>query len=290
MVRWIPGRPLRGSGVRSLIGFGGNVAGSYLILSIIRGADNILIGWYWGAGPLGLYSRAYNLLMLPIRQIGGAARAVTVPAFSRVQADPERFARYYLQTVNVIMWICAPLFGILFVAAEPVIILVLGNRWKDAAPVFQILCICAMSQMLIESVIWLLISRGQSRRLMMLVSMTSPVIVLSYAAGLRFGIRAVALSGSIAMLLSLAWMLKLSFRGTLLTVLRLVRSIACPIGVTISGVAAAEVALRLIAPQYPIPQMVVTTLSFAVALAAATLFPSVRMELMSLKSLIKQHE
>ena len=98
-----------------------------------RSADTVLIGWYWGAGPLGLYSRAYNLLMLPVRQLGIPARSVAVPAFSRVQGDPERLARYYLRTANSIMWITAPIFGFLFVAAEPVIVLTLGIAGGSSA-------------------------------------------------------------------------------------------------------------------------------------------------------------
>ena len=86
MVRWIPGLPRRDTKVRSLLAFGGNVAASYLVFNANRSADSILIGWHWGAGPLGLYSRAYNLLMLPVRQLGAPARSVAVPAFSRVQA------------------------------------------------------------------------------------------------------------------------------------------------------------------------------------------------------------
>ena len=89
MVRWIPGLPRRDAKVRSLIAFGGNVAASYLVFNVNRSADSILIGWYWGAGPLGLYSRAYNLLMLPVRQLGAPARSVAIPAFSRVQATPN---------------------------------------------------------------------------------------------------------------------------------------------------------------------------------------------------------
>ena len=51
--------------------------------------------------------------MLPVRQLSVPARSVAVPAFSRIQGDPERFARYYLRAVNLIMWISAPIFGFL---------------------------------------------------------------------------------------------------------------------------------------------------------------------------------
>src|ERR1700733_11680402 len=53
MARWIPGPPRRDAKVRSLIVFGGNVAASYLVFNANRSADSILIGWHWGAGPLG---------------------------------------------------------------------------------------------------------------------------------------------------------------------------------------------------------------------------------------------
>ena len=147
MVNWRPGLPRRGTQVGSMVVFGGNVAASYFIGSVCRSADNVLIGRYMGASPLGLYSRAYNLLMLPVRQLSGPAGSVAVPAFSRTQDDPERFARFYLRTINLILWISAPVFGFLIVAAQPVIVLVLGDQWREAAPVFQILAISALGQL-----------------------------------------------------------------------------------------------------------------------------------------------
>lgn len=160
MSGWIPGLPKRSAEIRSLIAFGGNVAVSYLTYNFTRSADSILIGWHWGAGALGLYSRAMNLLLLPVRQLGTPARSVAVPAFSRIQDDPERLARFYLRTANLIMWITAPIFGFLFVVALPVIVITLGKQWRAAGPVFQILAIFAFGQLLYESLIWLFIAAG----------------------------------------------------------------------------------------------------------------------------------
>jgi O-antigen/teichoic acid export membrane protein len=288
MVRWIPGLPRRGAKVASLIAFGGNVAVSYVIFNVNRSADSVLIGWYWGAGPLGLYSRAYNLLMLPVRQLGAPARSVAVPAFSRVQSEPERLARYFLRTANLIMWILAPTFGFLFVAAVPVIVLTLGNRWRQAAPVFQILAIFALGQLLLESVNWLLVSRGQSRRLLKLMVIVSPIIVAGYAIGLPFGIKGVALSGSLVLLAVFPWILKFSFSGTSLTLLRLVRAIVCPVSVCLAGVAASELTLRFVAYHSIGSQLMVTALGFAVGSSLSMLIPAVRGEIKSLKVLFSK--
>lgn len=288
IVRWIPGLPRRNAKVGSMIVFGGNVAASYLLLSIIRNMDNVLIGWYWGAGPLGLYSRAYNLLMLPVRQLSDPARSVTVPAFSRVQSEKERFARYYLRAVSMIMWIGAPIFGLLLVAARPVIILVLGSQWVEAAPVFQLLVIAALGQLMFESTLWLFVSRGESRRLLKLLLITSPIIIGSFAIGLPFGIKGVALSGSLALLGAFPWILKFSFRGTNLTLRRLGLAILCPIALCLAGVGMAETALRLIAPHGIFYELLTTAFGFAVGYLLSLLMPPVRREFASLRRLFER--
>jgi O-antigen/teichoic acid export membrane protein len=285
MIRWIPGLPRRDAHVGSMIAFGGNVAASYVLLNLLRSVDQVLIGRYWGAGPLGLYSRAYNLLMLPARQLHIPVSSVAIPAFSRLQADPQRFARYYLRTINLMIWISAPIFGFLFVAAEPVIVLVLGDRWREAAPVFKILVISALAQVLHGSTIWLFVSRGESGRFLKLTLLISPLLIGSYLIGLPFGIKGVALSGSLGLLGVLPWMLKYTFRGTELTLMRLWQAVLCPTSLCVAGVVLANVASYFIAPQRAIFQFLVVALGFAVAYSLAALIPSVREEALSLRNL-----
>jgi PST family polysaccharide transporter len=271
-----------------LVGFGGNVAASYVIFNLIRSADNILIGRYWGAGPLGLYSRAYNLLMLPVSQLNAPAGSVAIPAFSRIQDDPELFARYYLRVANLIMWISAPIFGFLFVAATPVIVLTLGDKWREAAPVFQILSISALGQLLLESTVWLFVSRGQSKRLLKLLLIISPIIVGSFVIGLPFGIKGVALSFSLVLITILPWILKFTFRGTNLTLPRLGQALLCPVSLCLVGVFFAELALHLIAPERIFSQLLVIALGFAAVYSLSALIPQVREEIVSFRKLLSQ--
>lgn len=286
MVGWRPGRPHRDAGVGAMINFGGNVAASYFITAVNRSADNILIGWYWGAGPLGLYSRAYNLLMLPLRQLSGPAVSVAVPAFSRLQDDPERFARYYLRAVNLVMWIGAPVFGFLFVAAEPVIVLILGRQWRAAAPVFQCLAISALAQLLYESTLWLFLSSGRSDRLFKLLRIISPIIIGSFVVGLPFGIKGVALLGSVVMLVLIPVILKFSFRDTTLTLWRLAKAIFCPI--TLCGVAIllSKLVIHSISSVAIGTQLFVVFLSFAVSYLLSLILRTVREEIMAFRTLL----
>jgi O-antigen/teichoic acid export membrane protein len=290
MVRWLPSLPRRGAKVRSFISFGGNVAASYFITNITRSADSVFVGWYWGANPLGLYSRAYNLLMLPVRQLNGPAGSVAVPAFSRLQGDPERFARYYLRAVNLIVWIAAPIFAFLFVAAKPVIVLVLGHKWEQAAPVFQILVISALGQLLLDSSGWLLISRGLSKRLLKLLLVVSPIMVASFALGLPFGIKGVALCGSVVLLAISPWILSFTFRGTNLNLRRLGHAIMVPVLLALITTGIAKLVLDSINPQRTIPQLLVVAMTFAATYLLSLAIPGVRREIMSFKTLLHHSE
>jgi PST family polysaccharide transporter len=213
---------------------------------------------------------------------------VAVPAFSRIQNDPERFARYYLRAANLIIWISGPIFAFLFVAADPVIVLVLGSKWREAAPVFQILIIASLGQLLFETILWLFVSRGQSGRLFKLLLVISPIIVSSFAIGLPFGIKGVALSGSLVFVGMFPWMLNYAFRGTQLTWKHLGHAIICPIALCLVGVFLAELALHLITPQKLGSQFLVVALAFAAASLLSVLVPPIRAEVLSLRKLINE--
>lgn len=289
MTRWIPGWPRRDAKVGSLVVFGANVAASYLIANTTRSSDAVLIGWHWGAGPLGLYSRAYNLLLLPVRQLSAPARSVAVPALSRTQDEPERFARYYLGAISLIMWIGSPVFAFLFVAAEPVIVLTLGNQWREAAPVFQVLAISALAQLIFDSTIWVFVSRGESKRLLKLLVIISPIMFTSFAIGLPAGIKGVALSGSLTLVAIFPWILKFAYRGTRLTLRRLGEAMLCPVLLSLLAVGSAEAVSGLFGPSTIAARLLRSALGFAAPYLLSAFIPKVRKEFGSLYALAKHH-
>jgi PST family polysaccharide transporter len=281
-VRWMPSLPRRGAHVRSLVTFGGNVAASYLLINTTRNADNVLIGWWWGATPLGLYSRAFNLLMMPVQQLSGPISSVLVPAFSRIQHDAERFARYYLRVANLMMWAIAPIFALLFVAAQPVIALVLGRQWGAAAPAFRILVIAALAQPLFQLTNWSFVSRGHSGELLKILVITTPLVVGSFIIGLPYGINGVALAGSLMQVAILPWILTRVFRGTNLTLSRVGQAIVCPILVSVGGGFAAMATLQFVQPGSNMSELLLVIAVFVVTCSISALVPAVREEIASL--------
>ena len=65
--------------------------------SLARGADNLLIGRFFGAAAVGLYTRGSILLLRPLEQLMIPIYTVLVPTLSRMQGQPDRYRRTFLQ-------------------------------------------------------------------------------------------------------------------------------------------------------------------------------------------------
>lgn len=226
---WRPGLPKRGVGVRSLLVFGSNVTGSNVLAFLARNTDNILIGRVWGAQQLGLYSKAYQLLMLPLVRINAPIAAVTIPSLSRLQGNPSEFRQHYLNAISILAFLCLPLMSFLVVTSEEVIRLFLGNQWTEASTIFRFLAVSALVQPIYETNSWLHIAMGRTDRMVKWGLFSLPIIIGAFCIGLPHGADGVALSYAIAMLLLAIPCMKFAIQDTSITLLDLGRSLFEPL-------------------------------------------------------------
>jgi PST family polysaccharide transporter len=180
--RWRPGRPAHLSKVRDLLGFGGNVTAYNLITLVVRNLDQVLLGWYWGAVPLGLYDRAYKILLVPINNLNAPLFSVAMPVLSRLADQPERYRKAYLGLVEKLNMVAMPCAAILIAASDPVVRLLLGPQWLDAAPIVAWLGVAALYQPLNYTCSWLFMTQDRTAE-MLRWGLISSVI----NAGLPFG-------------------------------------------------------------------------------------------------------
>lgn len=194
---WRPGKPNFGKETLGLLKFGGQFTVFSFVNYFTRNADNFLIGRYLGAAALGLYSKAYALVLLPMQQINGPIAAVAVPALSRLQDDTEALKAYFLRMVQVIAYLSMPPIVLLGILAEETVLLLLGDQWIESAIIFQIFAIAVVAQSIANTNGWLLTALGQTGRLLKLGSVSSTCTVLAFVIGLQWGIRGVATAATI---------------------------------------------------------------------------------------------
>ena len=191
---WLPGRPRRAEGVGGLLRFGLHVTSFNGLNFLSRNADDLLIGWAWGAGALGFYSRAYALMMMPIRLLNVPLSAVAIPTLSRLTGDEARYREAYRRMVEKILLVALPIVGLLIGTADWVIEVLLGPGWEAAVAIFVWLGIAALYQPLAHTVGWLFISQGRTREFAQWGLISSPILVMSFVIGLPYGAVGVAAS------------------------------------------------------------------------------------------------
>ncbi|MAX23831.1 MAG: lipopolysaccharide biosynthesis protein [Phycisphaeraceae bacterium] len=194
---WIPGKMVRGSGVRPMLKFGGFLTGFNLTNHFARNLDNILIGKFAGSVELGLYQKAYTLLMLPINQINAPITSVAIPALSRLQKDPEAFRRYYQRAIGLLVIVGMPVIAFAAAAAKPIILILLGEKWLDAVAIFLALSPAAFIGTFNVATGWVYTSMGTTHRQFRYGIVAAIFTCIGFAIGAHWGPIGVAWSLSI---------------------------------------------------------------------------------------------
>ena len=195
---WRPGWPSRECNVSELVRFGGQLTGYDLLVYLMRNADNLLIGRFLGAETLGIYSKAYGLLMLPVLQINSPLNGVVLPALSRLNNQPDRFRSYYLKAVASLATITMPIMVFAFVDADQLVFALLGPQWDGAGWIFRLLTPAALTSTINLAPSWLFTSLGQTGRQLRWAYWSTPIIIGGFVIGLNWGSPGVAASFSIS--------------------------------------------------------------------------------------------
>lgn len=189
---WRPGWPSWSREVAAMLGFGGGLTGSTVITYLIRNFDNVLIGWYWGASELGLYTRAYQLLVVPLVSINSPLRGVALSALSRLTDDRDRYRRAYLRILEKIVMATMPLVAWLSSTADWLVLLLLGDQWHQVSEIFRWLSLVALFMPISYTLGWLFITSGRTWEMFRLWTLCGLVTLGAFFIGVPWGAPGVA--------------------------------------------------------------------------------------------------
>src|SRR5215813_11703903 len=105
---WVPGRPHKGVGIRSMMHFGGALTLDGVVVYVATNLDKALLGRYWGVDAVGLYGRAYQLITIPTDNLNSAAGQVAFSALSRLQDNLVRTKSYFLKGYSLVLALTVP--------------------------------------------------------------------------------------------------------------------------------------------------------------------------------------
>ena len=278
-----PGLPGRSAGMREVLSFGCNITAFDVANYFSRNSDNLLIGRVWGDAALGMYSRAYQLMMFPINAIRGPINAVAFPAMSRLQDDPQGIRDYYRKATNLLAWSSMPIAAFLWVSSHDVIAVVLGNEWQGVAPIFAWLAVVAFIQPSSGFLGSLLLSLGLGRRYLISGISNSIVVVLGFLIGVKWGAVGIACSYAICNYALIVPWYRMALSGTPVRMRDFFDACAAPAMASAAAAGVAWMGMVRLEVASPLVRLFACGVMFACAFVlTAALIPRVKREVLLL--------
>lgn len=181
---WWPGLPSRGAPVVTQIRFGRRLLTTNLMTYGVNNAQTLMLGAVWGVGVVGYFSRAYQLMALPLTQIVAPLTRVALPVLSQVHSEPARYARIVARAQLLGLYATGPLFLLCCILAEPLIGIALGGRWSDSVAIFSVLALGGAFRAMSQLAYWIFLSSDNTASQLRFNAAAYPVMVALMAAGL----------------------------------------------------------------------------------------------------------
>lgn len=144
--RWRPGLIFESSALKKNLHYHLPISGEQILNFAQRNIDNVLISRFLGTISMGLYDRAYRILMFPLQQISNSFGKVMLPAFSRIQHDRAKIGHYHLMVCRFVALVSFPLMVGIFCTAPYFVRVVFGHQWLDIIPLVKVFSILGLFQ------------------------------------------------------------------------------------------------------------------------------------------------
>ena len=148
--------------LRQLLPQGLPLAGSAIVTIGVLNVDYITVGRLLGSVPLGFYLFAFNISSWPLT-LSVATRRVSLPAFAKLQHDPDALNSGFVRAVALLSTVSVPICVIIAALSTPLVEFLYGQRWLQAAAPLRFLAIFAIIRIVVGLGFDAVVATGQAR-------------------------------------------------------------------------------------------------------------------------------
>lgn len=188
--KWRPALIFSWESFRELFGFGSKLLVSGLIDTIYQNIYYLIIGKYFSAQDLGFYTRADEFKKIPSQNMTSIISRVSYPLLSSIQDDPERLKATYQKLIRSTMFVTFILMMGMAAVAEPMVITLVGEKWRESIVYLQLLCFVGMMYPLHALNLNMLQVQGRSDLFLRLEIIKKLLAVPVIVVGILWGIKA----------------------------------------------------------------------------------------------------
>ena len=196
VLRWLPHGRFSRESARRLGGFGLKMLGASVVSNLYNSLRPLIIGRRFTTADLGYYDRGQKFASTISLNLDTAIRSVMFPVLARSQDDTEQFRAILRRTKQLGCFVVFPVMFGLAAAAEPIVRLLLTEKWLPAVPFLVLLSIGEAQVPLTSSNLVALKSLGRSdlyakqeilRRVLMLIVLAVSVLAFDSVVAIAVG-------------------------------------------------------------------------------------------------------
>lgn len=201
-VKWRPTLNFSFRRIKNLLSFGSNILVSSLLDTLYNNLRTLIIGRMYDADVLGYHDKGKSVPRVLTTSLNGTLQAVMLPTFSKYQDDRVRLKSIVRKSMMTSSFIVFPMMMGLAVTAEPIVTLVLTERWLPAVPFIQIYSLSMMFLPIHTANLQAINAIGRSDVFLKLEIFKKVLGLIILFVSLPFGVIAIAISEIISTIAS----------------------------------------------------------------------------------------
>lgn len=139
--KWLPQARFSKKSFLELFGFSWKLTAGWIIGTVYQDVFSFVIGKVYDEATLGFYSKGNSIPNVINRVVTQVTSAVMFPVISKSQDDMQAVKKQTREMLRISAAMIFPVLAFVAAAADPIVRLVLTEKWLPAVPIIQIFCI-----------------------------------------------------------------------------------------------------------------------------------------------------
>lgn len=140
-VKWRPKLIFSFERIKELFSYGWKLLVSSLIDTLYMNLRSLIVGKIYSPSMLGYYNRGDQFPQLIVSNINGSIQSVMLPTLSSEQDDKQKVKELVRRSIVTSSFLLFPMMIGLAVVGEPLIKIILTDKWLPCVPFMQIFCL-----------------------------------------------------------------------------------------------------------------------------------------------------
>lgn len=196
-VSWKPQFKYNGQNAKEMFSFGWKMMAASMINTLYGQLASLIIGKRYSSSDLAFYSKGKYFPSLITTGIDASMDSVMLSAFSKQQSNIKSLHELMKKSQNINCYILFPFLGIFAMVAEPVIHLVLTDKWLPCLPFLYLACFTNAFHPIASSQMQSIAAIGRSDVRLKLEFLKKGIGVALLIPAIKYGPMAIAINAAI---------------------------------------------------------------------------------------------